>query len=102
MGSGSSVSRQYQSVILRILVGTQVKDKCGFSDFSEDGILKILSKDKKKASKIWLIGIKDRSRVNFQSVTDFSQNSDTKDCVNSETLSPKSKSHYYHSALRKV
>lgn len=102
MGTGSSVSRQYKSVILRILVGTQVKDKCGFSDFSEDGILKILPKDKEKASKIWLIGIKHRSRVNFQSVTDFSQNSDTQDRVNSEILSPKSKSHYYPSALRKV
>ena len=95
MGTGSSVSRQYKSVILRILVGTQVKDKCGFSDFPEDGILKILPKDKEKASKIWLIGIKHHSRVNFQSVIDFSQDSDTQDLVNSEILSPKSKSHYY-------
>lgn len=73
MGAGNSVSRQYKSVILRILVGTRVKDKCGFSDFSEDGILKILPKDKEKSSKIWLIGIKHCSGVNFQSVTDFSQ-----------------------------
>lgn len=51
MGAASSMSRQYQSVILRILVETQMKGKCGFSDFSEDGILEIFPKDNKKEVK---------------------------------------------------
>lgn len=56
---------------MRILVGTQVKDKCGFCDFSEDGILNISPKDKDKACKAWLICKKQGSQVNVQSVTDI-------------------------------
>lgn len=43
-----------------------MKNKCGFSDFSEGGILYISPKDKEKSCKAWLIEEKKKgSRVNF-------------------------------------
>ena len=53
-----ATSRLHKSVILRIVARIQVKNKCGFSDFSEGGILNISAKDKEKACKEWLIGEK--------------------------------------------
>lgn len=49
-----ATSRPHKSVILRILARVQVKNKCGFSDFSEGGIWYISPKDKEKACKAWL------------------------------------------------
>lgn len=61
-----ATSRLHKSVILRIVARIQVKNKCGFSDFFEGGILHISPKDKEKACKEWLIGgEKKGSRVNF-------------------------------------
>ena len=56
-----ATSRLHKSVILRIVARIQVKNKCGFSDFSEGGILHISAKDKEKACKEWLIGEKKKT-----------------------------------------
>ena len=60
-----ATSRLHKSVILRIVARIQVKKKCGFSDFSEGGILHISAKDKEKACKEWLIGEKKKAADEF-------------------------------------